>query len=78
MDSATFRDWLAQRGCRFDPYEHDERGHGLGGVTIHREGRTATLPFAGSHKPIDIETARQICQALALDWKELPGPMSRA
>jgi len=78
MDSATFRSWLAERGCRFDPFGADERGHGHGAVTVHREGRTAKLPLVGSNKAVDPETARAICQALELDWAELPGPQSRA
>jgi len=77
MDSATFRSWLAERGCRFDPH-HEQRGQGPAAVIVHREGRTAELPLVGSHKPIDLETARAICQALALDWSELPGPEGRA
>jgi len=77
MDSETFRSWLAERGCRFDGAEHEERGKGQAAVTIHREGRTAQLPLVGSHKAIDPETARAVCQALALDWSELPGPASR-
>lgn len=76
MDSATFRGWLAERGCRFDN-EREERGHGSGMVTVHREGRTAQLPLLGSHKPVAEEVAREICAALALDWAELPGPKSR-
>jgi hypothetical protein len=77
MDSETFRSWLAERGCRFDHHEED-RGDGQAAVTVHREGRTARLPLIGSHKPIDLETARAVCTALALDWSELPGPAGRA
>jgi hypothetical protein len=76
MDSETFRNWLAERGCRFD-HDHEKRGGGQGAVTIHREGRSARLPLIGSRKPIDAETARDICDTLALDWSELPGPASR-
>lgn len=78
MDSATFRGWLAERGCRFDHFEADERGHGHGVVTVRREGRTAKLPLLGSDKAIDAETARAVCQVLELDWTQLPGPASRA
>lgn len=77
MNSDTFRSWLTERGCRFDHHEED-RGDGQAAVTVHREGRTAQLPLIGSHKPIDPETARDVCLALALDWSELPGPRSRA
>ena len=77
MNSDTFRTWLAERGCRFDHHEED-RGDGQAAVTVHREGRTAQLALIGSRKPIDPETARDVCRALALDWSELPGPKSRA
>ena len=39
MESATFRKWLAERGCRFDQHEHEKRGEGQVIVTVHREGR---------------------------------------
>jgi hypothetical protein len=77
MDSDTFRNWLAERGCRFD-HHPEHRGEGQAAVTVHREGRTAELPLVGSRKPIDPETARAVCAALALDWSELPGPAGRA
>jgi hypothetical protein len=77
MDSATFRNWLVERGCRFDHHE-EERGKGQAAVTVHREGRTAQLPLVGSSKPIDPTTVRTICDALALEWSELPGPEGRA
>lgn len=77
MDSETFRSWLDERGCRFDHHE-EQRGKGQAAVTVHREGRTAQLPMVGSHKSIDPEAARAVCDALALDWSELPGPKSRA
>jgi len=77
MDSATFREWLAERGCHFDQFEHGERGHGHAVVTVHREGRKAALPLGGAHLALDEEMVRQICQDLDLDWRELPGPRSR-
>lgn len=77
MDSETFRDWLAERGCRFD-HHSEQRGMGQAAVTIHCEGRTAELPLVGSRKAIDPEVARAVCEALALDWSALPGPANRA
>lgn len=77
MDSDTFRRWLAERGCRFDHHE-EARGRGQASVTVRHEGRTAELPMIGSHNPVDFDTAREICQALALDWSQLPGPEGRA
>ena len=47
MESATFRNWLAERGCRFDYREHHERGEGHVMVTVHREERTSQAPLGG-------------------------------
>ena len=76
MQSATFRKWLAERGCRFDQPEH-ERGEGQVMVTVHREGRTSQAPLSSSHQDIDPRDAHRVCEELGLDWKELPGPKGR-
>jgi hypothetical protein len=73
METATFRNWLEQRGCRFDAHEHEQRGHGQAHVTVHREGRSAQLPLGGSRKALDFATEQAVCEALGLDWSELPG-----
>ena len=44
MESATFRKWLAEHGCRFDPHKHHRRGQGAVMITAHRQGRTARVP----------------------------------
>ena len=77
MESATFRSWLAERGCRFDHHEHHDRGEGHVMVTVHREGRTSQAPLGGSRKDLDPRDARRICEELGLDCSELPGPKSR-
>ena len=77
MEYATFREWLAKHGCRFDT-QHDERGDGHGTVTIHREGRTAELPLVGSRHQLDSDSVRQTCEALGLKWSDLPGPQNRS
>ena len=46
MESATFRKWLGEQGCRFDT-QHEGRGEGHGTLTIHREGRIAELSLVG-------------------------------
>ncbi|MBW8269280.1 hypothetical protein [Caldovatus aquaticus] len=76
MQSATFRKWLAERGCYF---RRHERGHGQGHptVTVVRDGRTAELPLVGSHDRLDPELVREVCERLGLDWSELPGEASR-
>jgi hypothetical protein len=74
MESATFRKWLAERGCRFDQHEHEKRGEGQVIVTAHREGRKAEVPLGGSHQILDARVVRQTCEELGLDWSQLPGP----
>ena len=77
MESVTFRKWLAEHGCRFDQQEHHKRGEGQAMVTVHREGRTSQAPLSGSHKDIDPQELRRICEELGLDWSKLPGPKNR-
>jgi mRNA interferase HicA len=77
MVSETFRKWLAERGCRFDLHEHEERGEGQVVVTVHREGRIAKIPLGGSRQTLDPRTVRAACEELGLDWTELPGPAGR-
>jgi hypothetical protein len=77
MESAAFRRWLAEQGCRFDRHEHEQRHRGHVVVTVHREGRTAKAPLGGSRRTIDPRVAREVCDALGLDWSQLPGPKSR-
>lgn len=76
VESATFRKWLADRGCRFEP-GNDTGAHGHAFVTVHLGDRKAVLPEVGSHKALDPRTIRQIVDDLGLDWNELPGPASR-
>ena len=78
MESAAFRKWLAEQGCRFDRHEHQQqRGQGHVVVTVHREGRKAEVPLRGSHQTIDARVVRRACEELGLDWSQLPGPKSR-
>jgi hypothetical protein len=69
MESATFRKWLEERGCRFGRHEHEDRQHGHAVVIVHREARTSSAP--------DLREVRRVCEELGLDWSELPGPKSR-
>ena len=77
MENATFRKWLTEQECRFDT-QNEERGEGHGTVTIHREGRTAKLPLVGSRHELDPDSVRQVCEALGLNWSDLPGSKGRA
>jgi hypothetical protein len=77
MESATFRKWLADRGCRFD-HGHEKRQDGPVIVTVHHEGRKAEVPLGGSRQTLDPRVVRRVCKELGLDWSELPGPKGRA
>jgi hypothetical protein len=46
-------------------------------VTVHREGRTAELPLVGAGHKFDPRSVRQVCEALGLDWSDLPRPKGR-
>jgi hypothetical protein len=76
MESETFRKWLVERGCRFDTRQ-EGRGDGHGTLRVHREGRTAEMALVGSHHELDPRLVRQVCEALGLEWSDLPGPQSR-
>ena len=78
MQSATFKKWLAERGCRFELHERGKGQHmGSASVTVHRADRQAVLPLIGSKKQLDPDVVRRIVDDLALDWSELPGPARR-
>lgn len=76
MESAIFRQWLADRGCRFDIHE-GKRGVGQRIVTVHREGHTAEVPLGRPRQHLDPRVVRRACEELGLDWSKLPGPTSR-
>jgi hypothetical protein len=77
MESATFRKWLAEQGCRFDRHEHHQRHEGHVMVTVHRDGRKTEIPLGGSREPIDPRIVKRACKDLGIDWSQLPGPKSR-
>jgi hypothetical protein len=77
VESASFRKWLAEQGCRFDRHEHHRRGQGQVMVTVHREGRTTEVPLGGSRRILDARVVRRACEELGLEWSQLPGPKAR-
>lgn len=77
MESATFRKWLAERGCRFEAGKDTVETVGHAYVTVHRGNRRAVLPDIGTKKALDPRIVREIVDTLGLDRSELPGPMSR-
>jgi hypothetical protein len=72
MRSDTLRQWLADRGCRFDQHEH-AKGQGIPSVTVRHEGRSSVLPLIGSNKDLDPEDVRRVVEELGFDYSELPG-----
>lgn len=77
MENATFRQWLAERGCRFEPGRDTIDTHGHPYVTVHRGDKKAILPDVGTKKALDARVVQQIVDDLGLDGSELPGPVSR-
>jgi hypothetical protein len=57
-------------------YTTKEQEESLGIVTAHREGRTAELPLIGARHNLYAGSVRQVCEALGVDWSDLPGPKS--
>ena len=78
MESATFRKWLAERGCTFDQHPTAQGAHGTASVTAHREGRKAVIPLVGSRKRLDPLQVKEIVESLGLDPSDLPGERGRA
>ena len=77
MESATFRQWLSERGCTFEAGRDTVETHGHVYVTVRRGDRRSVLPEVGTKKRLDSRIVRQIVDELGLDWNELPGPASR-
>ncbi len=77
MESATFRKWLVEQGCRIDHGEHDRRHKGQVMVTVHREGRKVEVPLGHSRQILDTRLVCRACEELGLDPAQLPGPKSR-
>jgi len=77
MESATFRKWLAERGCTFDKHATGHRPRGIASVTAHREGRKAEIPLVGSRKRLDPREVKEIVESLGLDPSDLPREKSR-
>jgi hypothetical protein len=77
MESATFRKWLIEQGCRIDSDQHPRGHEGHVMVVVHREGRKVELPLAGAHHDLDARVVMRTCEKLGLDPAQLPGPKSR-
>jgi hypothetical protein len=77
MESATFRKWLVEQGCRIDQSEHHKRHEGPAVMTVHREGRKTEVPLGGSKQILEARVVQRACQELGLDPWQLPGAKSR-
>ena len=77
MESATFRKWLVEQGCRIDSDEHPRGHEGHIMVMVHREDRKTRVPLGGSRHALDPRVVRKACDELGLDASQLPGPRSR-
>jgi len=77
MESATFRKWLVEQGCRIDGDQHPRGHEGHVTVTVHREGRNTQVTLGGARHNLDPRVVRQACEKLGLDPSQLPGPKSR-
>jgi len=77
MESATFRKWLADRGCTFERHERGKGGRGQVTVTICLGDRRAELPDSSTKKRLHNDTVRKIVADLGLMYDDLPGPKSR-
>jgi len=75
MESATFRKWLVEQGCRVDAPSEKHEGHGE--ITAHRNGRSTRIPLVGPRQALDPRVVQQACEQLGLDQAQLPGPSSR-
>jgi len=77
MESATFRKWLADRGCTFERHERGKGGLGHASVTVRLKNGRAELPDIGTKKHLHDDVVRKIVADLGLNYDELPGPKSR-
>ena len=77
MESATFRKWLLEQGCRIDSDEHPRGHEGHVVVTVHRQARKTRIALGGARQSLDQRVVRQACEDLGVDPLQLPGPMRR-
>ena len=64
MESATFRKWLVEQGCRIDSDEHPRGHEGHVMVTVHREDRKTRAPLGGSRQALDPRVGAGLAMSL--------------
>jgi len=78
MESATFRKWLLDHGCRIERLPTTKsKAAGIAHVLVRRGKQEAELPLAGSRKHLPLSVVHDIIDRLGLDRSELPGFKSR-
>jgi hypothetical protein len=79
MESDTFRAWLVERGCSFEPRERGKsRRYEDDTITVKLGERRVEMPKLGPRQAIAPEVVERVVASLGLDPNELPGPKSRA
>lgn len=72
MESATFRQWLAEQGCSFEQHKRG-KGRGHAAVTVRRGELSSELPLIGSNKQLDHDTIERVRRELGLENVAVPG-----
>jgi len=78
MNSANFRKWLIERGCRVERHMRvKHKRSGIGSALVRLGDREAELPLLGSRKILPKDLVMGVVKKLGLDPADLPGPKSR-
>jgi len=79
MESDTFRAWLVERGCSFEPRERGKNKKFDNDTILVKLGALrAELPKIGPRQAIAPEVVERVVASLRLDASQLPGPKSRS
>lgn len=71
MRADTLKNWLKDKGCRFDEHKHD-RAEGHGSLAIKLGDKHSVLPLAGTHQDLDDNDVERVLSELGLTDKDLP------
>jgi len=78
MNSATFRKWLMDHGCRVERHMRvKHKRAGISTALVRYGDREAELPLVGSRKDLPGDVILGVVDKLGLDRSDLPGPKSR-
>jgi len=76
MESGTFGQWLAERGCSFETCKDTSGAQGQAYVTVRYGHHQVVLPQIRSKKRLDPRIIKYVIDELGIDWNELPDPAS--